>query len=115
MDLSIQIWITGWICGSLYPGMDYMMNIWIYVSRYGLQDGSMYPGMDYRMGLWIFVSGYGLQDEYKDLCIQVWIIGCIYGSMYPGMDYRMDLWNYGSMYPGVENSLESAAEAGRRI
>ena len=91
MDLCIQVWITGWIYGS------------------------MYLGMDYRMGLWIFVSGYGLQDEYKDLCIQVWIIGCIYGSMYPGMDYRMDLWNYGSMYPGVENSLESAAEAGRRI
>jgi len=71
--------------------------------------------MDYRMDLWIYVSRYGLQDRAMDLCIQVWITGWICGTMDPGMDYRMDLWNYGSMYPGVENSLESAAEAGRRI
>ena len=61
------------------------------------------------------MSRYGLQDRAMDLCIQVWITGWICGTMDPGMDYRMDLWNYGSMYPGVENSLESAAEAGRRI
>ena len=75
MDLCIQVQITGWIYGSMYPGMNYRMDLWIHVSRYGLQDEPM------------------------DLCIQVWITG----------------WIYGSMYPGEENSLESAAEAGRRI
>ena len=89
----------------MYPGMDYRMNLWIYLSRYGLQDRSMdlciqvwitgwiyelnvsryglqdepidhmYPGMDYRMNLWIYVSRYGLQDESMNLCIQVWITG----------------------------------------
>ena len=64
------------------------MNIWIYVSRYGLQDVSMdymYLGVDYRMELWI-------------KCIQVWITGWTYGSMYPGIDYRMDLWIHVSRY-----------------
>ena len=65
MDLCIQVWITGRIYGSMYPGMDYRMDLWIYVSGYGLQDGSM------------------------DLCIQVWITGWIYGSMYSGMDAMM--------------------------
>ena len=50
----------------------------------------MYPGMDSRM----------------DLCIQVWIIGCIYGSMYPGMDYRMDLWIFVSRYEFQDGSMD---------
>ena len=82
MDLCIQVWITGQSYGSMYPGMDYRMDLWNY--------GSMYPGMDYRM----------------DLCNQVWITGWIYGSMCPGMDYRIELWIYVSRYGLQDGSVE---------
>ena len=116
MDLCIQVWIKGWIYGlnvsrygfrwtygSMYPGMDYRMDLWIYVSRYRLQDGCMDICIQVWITEWIYglnVSRYGLQDGPMDLCIQVWITGWIYGSLYPGMNFRMDRWIH--MYPGMD-------------
>ena len=71
MFRCIQVWITGWIYGSMYPGMDYRMNPRIYVSRNGL-----------RMVPWIYVFRYGCHDLTMDLCIQVWIQGWIYVFRY---------------------------------
>ena len=66
MDPCTQVWIAGWIYASMYPGMDYRIDLWIRVSKYGLQDGSVDP------------------------FIQVWITGWIYGSVYPGVENTME-------------------------
>ena len=66
-NYRVDLWIqAGLQSGSMDSGKDY--------DRDGSIDHiSRAIGMDYRMDLWIYVSRNGLQDESTYLCIQEWI------------------------------------------